>query len=1173
MTKSTDSNPQVAERKNNDSPAGFTEEGNNYTNGPSFDTHSHSEGGLRREDSAARKMKDPKSFTQNLFDTLSLRMVEWLPLRRSPDTVESDPDSLQKSRTAPALSSRPKGQHKENNVVTTRSSSIQERTSLPNISEKSASKTPKTPSSRTVDGQPATLELKLPNQRLKRLSFTELEPWRQPPRSSMEDKGRSDRKPARPISINAEPDLEEFISMPSPPALKQRPQKHPAKTTEANGINVQSQQRKQRRVSFDGSKVLNGAQCPETETLDQETQDAEGAVTPSPHGPKLAHEGKSRPCGSSETVETVTHLTSDIVEGLGQIIVESDDESQRWREELSSMEFLGSFDDSQWQSATSRQKHVFSFVAQAVFYALSSVRQVLQSFRKDSTGRTEGNLQTINSRLDVRQLQPSFQRLFDICPRDIVLQSLWIALEKLFVPPKEISSTVKLPSRRSSHNSSVSSSVPLPVSPRWEVESVSDDHVSDDNAAYVATVALFALVGSLPKVDKQTWHEILQMRSAGTVVPDAEMRKISSTDCQLIVGVTDRLEHELALRLVSRFVRALTARLAFHEILKTRRVYTHDSPKQWHRSVLDLILDNLSQHQSWITASSEKSGDEPLGPSAIIVEWLRTLLLREWDGMPEMARSSAAGGTVQILASMYKERNRLGLVPDDFHTPFLSERLDPMEMPVDWLNRLPSNNKTIHLLSYPFLFPPSALVTYFRAVNHSTMSKYYESAMTTTRHVTQTAFGSIQVNEEVYVLSRMKTSMSTYLVVVVSREHVLTDTLNQLWRREKRELMRPLKVQMGMDEGEEGVDHGGVQQEFFRVAMAEALSPSYGTFTTDSRTRMSWIQPCAMEPLYKFELLGLLMSLAVYNGLTLPVNFPTALYRKLLGLKVKHIDHIRDGWPDLANGLDRLLKWKEGDVGDVFMRTYEFSFEAFGYVHTVDMRKVGRDSIWPVPFETAPSMSNSPSRAEAAHDPGVSDSVVRGKVTSAEDDSMQRSPSAGKEREQKEKEEEEEDEADLVTNDNRHEFVKDYIFWLTDKSVRPQYEAFARGFYTCVDRTALSIFTPEALKSVMEGIQEIDIAELEHHARYEGGFGPKHRVIEDFWSVVRCFSPEKKAQLLEFVTASDRIPVNGISNIMFVIQKNGVGDAVSFFFFFFFWSACSIRVLYMSANEYGLLSL
>ena len=70
--------------------------------------------------------------------------------------------------------------------------------------------------------------------------------------------------------------------------------------------------------------------------------------------------------------------------------------------------------------------------------------------------------------------------------------------------------------------------------------------------------------------------------------------------------------------------------------------------------------------------------------------------------------------------------------------------------------------------------------------------------------------------------------MTNNLVLEIRRDNILTDALNQLWRREKRELLRPLKVRMGMDEGEEGVDLGGVQQEFFRIAIGEALNPDYG---------------------------------------------------------------------------------------------------------------------------------------------------------------------------------------------------------------------------------------------------------------------------------------------------------------------------------------------------------
>lgn len=237
------------------------------------------------------------------------------------------------------------------------------------------------------------------------------------------------------------------------------------------------------------------------------------------------------------------------------------------------------------------------------------------------------------------------------------------------------------------------------------------------------------------------------------------------------------------------------------------------------------------------------------------------------------------------------------------------------------------------------------------------------------------------------------------------------------------------------------------------------------------------------------------------------------------------------------------------------MRTYEFSFEAFGHVETVDMQRVDRDAMWPLPPKTMPSetaagpfatwsemahysdranLSPPSSMAAEATELGSSGSL-HGDVAKPVDEAIPvQSPTPPIE------------EPSLVTNLNRHQFVKDYIFWLTDKSIRPQFEAFMRGFHTCLDRSALSIFTPEALKTVVEGIQEINVKELERHARYEGGFGPSHRMIRDFWSVVNDYSTEKRAQLLEFVTASDRVPVNGIESIMFVVQKNGVGDTVSF---------------------------
>jgi hypothetical protein len=1104
---------------------------------------------------AEQPLKDPKSFTQNLFDTISLRMVEWLPLRRAPESFsaktkhsgsqpESTPTTSDKRRRHQDTEAEKRQANKEESIV-----------SQPHNVQ------PRTPSSRNAGTQPPAVELKFQNQHVKRLSLTEVDNWRQSSWHGLDEKKRSEYKNKH-LPVGAHLASNEFASLPSPPALKHRPQKHRGRIDSLDNTRSKERSKTQRRVSWDSEKVLNEPSLQETPSHARLPPPQPQVDIEFPSDRKVKHSSPRNTHDAAPLAQTVTHFTPEIISGLEKIMIESEEDSDNWREELDRIQSMGSFDNPDWRFATPRQRQVFPFVAQSVFFVFSSARQMLLSFGKDRIELNGLSETPADIRLDVSKLRRSLQRLFTICPWDVALHSLWSGLDKLFLPPDEFTSSARA-SRRSSRSSTLTSSAAPPPIVRRFSESTPEGHLSDADAAYIATIAFFVLVGSVPDVDSQTWRRIMRMRAAGTVASSADMQKLSPEHAQQAVEATDRLEHELGLRLVSRLVRALTARLAYHEISKARQVYSLDLPKQRKVSVLDRIIDNLTEHYDLQhTANDAIPSPQPTGATHLILEWLRTLFLREWDGNPELARSSAAGGAVQIMALMYKERHRLGLFPEDFQTPILAERLDPLEMPVAWVGN-PSNNRTVHLLSYPFLFPPSFLVIYFRALNYSAMSKYFEAAMTTTRHVTQTAFGNIHVTDDAALLARMKVSMSTYLVLSVRRDNVLTDALNQLWRRERRELMRPLKVQMGMDEGEEGLDHGGVQQEFFRVLMAEALDPAYGMFTMDSRHRVSWFRPCSWEPLYKFELLGLLMSVAVYNGLTLPVNFPVAFYRKLLGLKVKHLEHINDGWPELTHGLNSLLEWNDGDVSDVFVRTYEFSFESFGRVETIDMQKVGRDATWPVPISRTTAWSEMPSSNPATLSPPLSTTaeatdIISTPTTTETVNSKPRSLSI-------ESPTPPSDEAPLVTNDNRQRFVKDYIFWLTDKSIRPQFEAFLRGFQTCLDRSALSIFTPEALKTVVEGLREIDIKELENHARYEGGFGPDHRVIRDFWSVVQQYSAEKKAQLLEFVTASDRVPVNGIPSIMFVIQKNGVGDLVCHNLFDIF--RVSILILYLAPSD------
>lgn len=484
---------------------------------------------------------------------------------------------------------------------------------------------------------------------------------------------------------------------------------------------------------------------------------------------------------------------------------------------------------------------------------------------------------------------------------------------------------------------------------------------------------------------------------------------------------------------------------------------------------------------------------------------------------------------------------------------FFSDRLDSMEVAVSWLD-FTSTSKRRHLLDFPYLFTQGTRISFFRSINFSRMSRAYEeSSALETRMRAIVDRGSLITNphHKTVLQDMLKTAAERYLVLEISRTNVIRDAFDQLWQRQERELLRPLKVHLGEDGGEEGFDSGGVQQEFFRMAVAEFLNVDAGAFTVDDRTRMAWFLPGSAVELWRYELFGILISLAVYNGLTLPVTFPRALYRKLLDWPVTDLQHVEDGWPDLASGLTMLQEWdeKDGAVEDVFARTYEFSVETYGNHVTRDMSAA--DETWPqfgggsrrgdeLAAESVGNEDSAPGdKQEAPAAEPAEEKLEEGWITT--------DPSPGHDEETDDSDDNvppeapEVTEAPLVTRDNRDEYIADYVRFLTDVSVRPQYAAFEKGFRACLPAKSLSLLSPPILQSLVEGVQEIDVAQLRRYARYVG-WDATHRTVRDFWSIVRRYDERMKRRLLEFVTASERLPVGGARNLQFVVQKNGAED-------------------------------
>ncbi|RHY27299.1 hypothetical protein DYB32_006876 [Aphanomyces invadans] len=240
-------------------------------------------------------------------------------------------------------------------------------------------------------------------------------------------------------------------------------------------------------------------------------------------------------------------------------------------------------------------------------------------------------------------------------------------------------------------------------------------------------------------------------------------------------------------------------------------------------------------------------------------------------------------------------------------------------------------------------------------------------------------------------------------------------------------------------------------------------------FLADNETHTLWFNCDSLESTMEFELIGILLGLAIYNGVILELHFPRLVYKKLMDQPVT-LEDVELCQPALGKGLRQMLEF-DGDVEAVYQRAFEVSYEVFGEVKTVDL-------------------------------------VPNGKSIN-------------------------------VTNANRKDYVAKYVHYVTTEAVERQYGAFHRGFHLVCGGSALALFRYEELELLVCGSPDLDFDALEAVTHYDDGYTEQSDVIKYFWTVVHGFSVEEKKQLLKFCTGSDRVPIRGLSEMTFVISRNG----------------------------------
>ncbi|ETV96234.1 hypothetical protein, variant [Aphanomyces invadans] len=124
-----------------------------------------------------------------------------------------------------------------------------------------------------------------------------------------------------------------------------------------------------------------------------------------------------------------------------------------------------------------------------------------------------------------------------------------------------------------------------------------------------------------------------------------------------------------------------------------------------------------------------------------------------------------------------------------------------------------------------------------------------------------------------------------------------------------------------------------------------------------------------------------------------------------------------------------------------------------------------------------------------------------------------------------------------VTDENKEEYLLALLKYHMFDSVHEQVAALLKGLFDVIPRNLLAAFDYQELELLICGVPKIDMADWKRHSDikyldFDHPSKAEHKVIEWFWTIVGEFTQDQRARLLQFVTGTSRVPVEGFKGLL-----------------------------------------
>lgn len=333
-----------------------------------------------------------------------------------------------------------------------------------------------------------------------------------------------------------------------------------------------------------------------------------------------------------------SHLTCDIMDRLKEGVY------HHRREQSADFNFVVDYDSNR------NFRPAKPFVNRSMFYTLSDPEALLKSFRDQTTEAYEN---TPLPHLDAHRLTHSF-RDWNRTNGALVFDSLWVAVEALFRVPPELD-TQKSPHLKPSRKDASPQQCPQPP---YSPKPLTPRYLTNEEAAHIIMICIHALTSLVPNGWPHTWVQVRNFRSWGVIIPGAP-RQADFTDgfVHPWLSIVDALEYEPAIRLADRLLRGIGARICFENVLAGLKGQRYCGTAELPRILVEHLAEveqDAIRRKSKMKANQNTLDDPGWTVTATFTEWLKTIIIKQWDGKAEINKWSSVGTAIMLLGTLRK---------------------------------------------------------------------------------------------------------------------------------------------------------------------------------------------------------------------------------------------------------------------------------------------------------------------------------------------------------------------------------------------------------------------------------------------------------------------------------------------------------------------------------------